>query len=108
MIIFGIIMDYDLSSNPRHWPAAGQKIVFSFWAKGDGKNDTYSAISPAHFYDLLDEQTYQRLIKRPSLLAEEYRGPGPIVIDEIQKLPTLLDEVHRQVQQKKNDFFTHW
>jgi predicted AAA+ superfamily ATPase len=41
---------------------------------------------------------YRRLSADPGLLREECRaegpGAGPVIIDEIQKLPELLDEVH--------------
>ncbi|MFN0129828.1 MAG: ATP-binding protein [Verrucomicrobiales bacterium] len=56
----------------------------------------------APYYDLLLSQEFRRLSENPSLLGEECaafgwsRGhqPHPIIIDEVQKLPELLDEVH--------------
>jgi predicted AAA+ superfamily ATPase len=47
-------------------------------------------------YDLLDTALRTRLLLRPSLLREELLGSRPrlVVIDEIQKVPALLDEVH--------------
>ncbi len=57
-------------------------------------------------YDLLLSTEYERLVRRPqlireSLMAELAAGinPGvPIIIDEIQKIPALLDEVHWMVE----------
>jgi predicted AAA+ superfamily ATPase len=50
-------------------------------------------------YDLLASTDYFRLLARPSLFAEELvKARGNIdfvVIDEIQRVPALLDEVHR-------------
>lgn len=56
----------------------------------------------APYYDLLLSNEFRRLSENPSLLGEECaafgwnRGhqPHPIIIDEVQKLPELLDEVH--------------
>ena len=47
----------------------------------------------------MDSETYKRLLKRPKLLEEENKNTKKtIVIDEIQKQPHLLDEVHRLIQ----------
>ena len=44
-------------------------------------------------------------MKRPKILEEENSSPKQlIVIDEIQKLPALLDEVHRLIQSKRQSF----
>ena len=52
------------------------------------------------WYDLLKTDLYIRLIEKPSLLREELlhaqteKKTNLVVIDEIQKVPSLLDEVH--------------
>jgi hypothetical protein len=54
----------------------------------------------AHVVDLLSEEKYQRLLVRPGLFADEMRALQPgswVVVDEIQRLPQLLNEVHRFV-----------
>ena len=54
----------------------------------------------AIWYDLLKTNLYVQLIEKPSLLREELLHAvsggkaGFVVIDEIQKIPSLLDEVH--------------
>ncbi len=50
----------------------------------------------AKFYDLLDSALRTALLVRPSLLREEVLAGAfkVVVIDEIQKVPQLLDEVH--------------
>jgi predicted AAA+ superfamily ATPase len=71
-----------------------------------------SLFPQAHRYDLLLSSTYQRLLRRPSLLREEALAAGldgasqsdPIIIDEIQKLPMLLDEVHWLIENRKLRF----
>ena len=49
------------------------------------------------YYDLLMSDEFERLNRTPSLLREELKNCPPdelVIIDEIQKLPILLDEVH--------------
>lgn len=51
------------------------------------------------FYDLLDSTTYLALSRRPQQLAEEVGSSVKrVVIDEIQLLPSLLNEVHRLIE----------
>ena len=45
-------------------------------------------------YDLLDSETFLQLSQNPGRLAEELRAHDQVVvIDEIQRLPELLNEV---------------
>jgi predicted AAA+ superfamily ATPase len=58
-------------------------------------------LKPDIIYDLLDSRQFLRLSQRPSLIEEEIKNNHQIVvIDEIQKLPILMDEVHRLIEQK--------
>jgi predicted AAA+ superfamily ATPase len=55
----------------------------------------------AKVYDLLDTTVYLALGQRPDRLAEELRPRDRIVvIDEIQRLPGLLNEVHRLIESR--------
>lgn len=61
----------------------------------------------AYFVDLLDESRYQSLLADPSLLAMELRAlPGQrvVVLDEIQRIPPLLNEVHRAIEATRRRF----
>jgi len=53
----------------------------------------------ARVYDLLDNTVYLALSQNPGRMAEEL-GPKDrmVVIDEIQRLPELLNEVHRLIE----------
>ena len=54
-------------------------------------------------YDLLDLREVTRLQRDPSVLYDEVSGLAPgswVVIDEIQKVPELLDVVHRLIEGK--------
>lgn len=56
-------------------------------------------------YNLLDFDTFLRLNQNPSRLREELKGyRGIVVIDEIQKLPVLLDEVQILIEEQKIHF----
>lgn len=63
------------------------------------------ALPEARRYDLLDSATFLALSQRPGRLGEEL-GPGDrlVVIDEIQRLPELLNEVHRLIEQRRTRF----
>ena len=53
-------------------------------------------LTDVRFYDLLDSATYLALSRQPGRLAEEVGSSVKrVVIDEIQRLPSLLNEVHR-------------
>lgn len=62
----------------------------------------------APYYDLLSAAEFRRLSARPSLFAEECKAlpasSEPIIVDEIQKLPELLDEVHKLISEEKRRF----
>ena len=50
-------------------------------------------------YDLLDSETYLALSRNPGRISEELQPQDRIVvIDEIQRLPELLNEVHRLIE----------
>lgn len=57
----------------------------------------------AQVFDLLSIETFDRLLRRPQSLAEEIRS-DLVVIDEIQKLPQLLEEAHRLIEERKIRF----
>jgi predicted AAA+ superfamily ATPase len=55
---------------------------------------------PHRVYDLLKADVFLRLSQRPSLIRESLTpGDGLVVIDEIQKLPSLMDEVHVMIEE---------
>jgi predicted AAA+ superfamily ATPase len=56
-------------------------------------------LQDARVYDLLDHSVYLALSQNPSRLVEELAPSDRIVvIDEIQRLPELLNEVHRAIE----------
>lgn len=55
--------------------------------------------------DLLKTDVYADYASRPSLLRERFQDhEGLVVIDEVQKIPSLLDEVHWLIENKHLSF----
>ena len=78
------------------------RSFFLFGPRGTGKSTWLSQAFPAAFrLDLLDTSLFLELSREPNRL-EKIIAPqaesGWVVIDEIQKVPALLDEVHRLMQ----------
>jgi len=81
---------------------ARRKSLFLFGPRQTGKTALVRhALPQARVYDLLDADIFLTLSQRPTRMGEEL-GPNDdvVVIDEIQKLPILLDEVHRLIEQR--------
>ena len=83
-----------------------RKSAFLFGPRSSGKTYLYeNTLKPNRVYNLLENQTLKRLLVRPSLITEEIQKPGEIIIiDEVQKIPNLLDEVHMAIEKKKAKF----
>jgi predicted AAA+ superfamily ATPase len=85
---------------------AARKSLFLFGPRQTGKTALVRhALPEARVYDLLDADVFVTLSRRPAQLGEEL-GPSDrlVVLDEIQKLPVLLDEVHRLMEQRRIRF----
>ena len=81
---------------------------FLLGPRGTGKSLWLRTVFPgAHTFDLLSEATYQRLLARPALFADELRTVDSnrwVIIDEVQRLPNLLNEVHRFIEERRYTF----
>jgi predicted AAA+ superfamily ATPase len=81
---------------------------FLLGPRGTGKSTWLRTLFPeAQEIDLLSETIYQGLLANPGLFASQLRAAPPgewIVIDEIQRLPALLNEVHRFIEKKQLKF----
>jgi len=79
-------------------PAAEQETFFLWGPRQTGKTTLLQATYPqALRIDLLKADEFRRYIQNPEFLRAHLamgEQPGQIVIDEIQKVPQLLDEVH--------------
>jgi len=81
---------------------------FLFGLRGVGKSTwTREAFPDAHVVDLLDETRYHTLLANPGLLALELRDlprQRVVVLDEVQRVPSLLNEVHRAIEGERRRF----
>jgi uncharacterized protein len=85
--------------------------AFLFGPRGVGKsklaNDYISTHSNVLIYDLLEFETVQRLRINPSQVSKEIESKLKsskklfVFIDEVQKVPLILDEVHRLIEAHK-------
>ena len=76
--------------------------------RGTGKSSWLKYHFPkAKVVDLLDEALYQSYLEDISLFYKELKTLPPkswVVIDEIQRMPNILNEVHRLIEEKKLKF----
>lgn len=77
----------------------GRSSHFLLGPRGSGKSFLVrsSCLDAADYIDLLDSRTYLRLKSDPALLHSLISRPLA-VIDEIQRIPELLNEVHRSIE----------
>jgi len=82
-----------------------KKSFFLFGPRSTGKSTLIRAQLPqAKVYDLLDARVFARLSRRPTLLEEESSAQTLVAIDEIQRAPHLLNEVHRLIARDQRRF----
>lgn len=79
-----------------------------FGARGVGKSTLLHQLlgSSALTFDLLDDEVFDRLMRQPKIIEEICEGGKFewIMIDEVQRLPKLLNTVHRMIEMKKQKF----
>ena len=89
-------------------PPPGQETFFLWGPRQTGKTTLlHEAYPDAYWVDLLKADEYRRYLERPELLREELSAEsfhGQVVIDEVQKVPALLDEVHWLHERRKLRF----
>ena len=92
-------------------PLLAMKSFFLFGPRATGKTTLIrqQLAEKATIIDLLDSRYFLRLSSAPHEL-ESIIAAAPadiIVIDEIQRIPELLNEIHRLIESQKSHFFTH-
>ena len=81
---------------------------FLLGPRGTGKTTLVRTLRLAnHEVSLLDEEKFQRYLARPGTFYEELyalQAGAWVFIDEIQRLPNLLNEIHRLIEDKRLRF----
>ena len=91
-------------------PESGTETFFLWGPRQAGKSTLLRQYYPdGYWIDLLKTEEYRRYVTRPELLRQEFMSgePAPgrqIVIDEVQKVPALLDEVHWLMENRRLNF----
>ncbi|RKX82298.1 MAG: ATP-binding protein [Spirochaetes bacterium] len=108
----GEFMAYNLKMYDRVLNLSRNYSSFLFGARSTGKTtylQQYFSPDSTYILDLLDVEIEDRLSRKPSLLTaildqldSKYTH---IIIDEIQKVPALLDIIHQYMQKNENRFF---
>ena len=81
-----------------------KKSHFLFGPRSTGKTTLIQQqLKEAEVFDLLNRDSYRRLLSDPSMIGRVPKDKI-VVIDEIQKIPSLLDEVHRLIQKENRRF----
>jgi predicted AAA+ superfamily ATPase len=81
------------------------KESFFLWGPRQvGKSALLRASYPTSpWVDLLKTDVYMRYLRKPSLLREELDASpptSPVIVDEVQKVPALLDEIHWLIENR--------
>lgn len=82
--------------------------VFLWGARQTGKSTLLKKLYPESLYfDLLLSDVFERLQRDKSILRETVLAsekPGPVIVDEIQRIPDLLNEVHWLIVNNNTQF----
>lgn len=85
-----------------------ENSILLFGPRGIGKSTwIHQHFSDAVLYNLLDSREAIRLERSPEILFSEVQGLPQgswVVLDEVQKVPALMDEVHRLIESQRLRF----
>ena len=94
-MVFNRIVNLDFSGCPGLFLFGPRQTGKSYWLR--------KTFPKAMYYDLLRADLFMPLSRAPHRLREEIlaksKKPQLVIIDEIQKIPALLDEVHYLMEQ---------
>jgi len=83
----------------------GSRSVFLFGPRQTGKTTLLRDRYPeSPWFSLLQGDTFLRLSREPGRMRQELEtanpAAGPVIVDEIQKLPSLLDDIHDLIERR--------
>ena len=81
----------------QRFKGSGNESTFFWGARQTGKSTLLKNLYPdSRYFDLLLSSEYEQFLRNPSLLKEildEKEIQGPVIIDEIQRIPALLNDI---------------
>lgn len=87
---------------------SGRESLFFWGARQTGKSTLLKSLFPdSIWFDLLLSDVYERLQRNPEVFRQTVLAANtdkPIVIDEIQRIPNLLNEIHWLITNHKIQF----
>lgn len=90
-----------------HLPPAGSENFFLWGPRQTGKTTLLrQRYRASRWVDLLKADEFRRYATRPEALREEIEAENPtrrplhVVVDEVQKVPALLDEIHWLIEHR--------
>jgi predicted AAA+ superfamily ATPase len=92
---------------PRLLSAPSRQSFFLFGPRGVGKTAWLHERFPgAQFFDLLDHAVYSELLAQPQRLGDRIpeKHRDWVVVDEVQRVPEVLNEVHRLIETRRLRF----
>ena len=92
---------------PRWLQPPPRQSFFLFGPRGVGKTAwVHEQFPDALFFDLLDHHTYTQLLAAPQRLGDQIprSHKGWVVVDEVQRVPEVLNEVHRLIESRRLRF----
>src|SRR3970040_2218040 len=92
---------------PRWLQPPPRQSFFLFGPRGVGKTAwVHEQFPDALFFDLLDHHTYTQLLAAPQRLGDQIpqSHKGWVVVDEVQRVPEVLNEVHRLIESRRSRF----
>lgn len=92
---------------PRIFNPPPNKSFFLFGPRGTGKTTLLKSRFPkALYFDLLESETFNDLTAQPGRLGQMIpdRWSDWVVLDEVQRVPALLHEVHRLIESRRLRF----
>lgn len=82
--------------------AKSRKSVLLLGPRQTGKSTLIQELSPSLSINLADEETFVAHLSDPGLLSKKIGNHKTIFIDEIQRIPSLLNTIQAKIDENRN------